>query len=67
MSTATAKKPKSDQDTINLFEVGCLVNLKIKMWSGRKMLTRADLVRVGYDPEKATRRDCQSRQEADGS
>jgi len=52
MSTATAQKPKSDQDAINLFEVGCLVNLKIKMWSGRKMLTRHDLVRVGYDPDR---------------
>lgn len=42
----------SKQDTINLFSVGCLVNLKIRMWSARKMLTRADLVRVGYDPDK---------------
>jgi hypothetical protein len=51
MSTTTMKKPRAEEKTINLFEVGCLVNLKIKMWSGRKMLTRADLVRVGYDPD----------------
>lgn len=52
MSTKTIQEPKSDQDTINLFDVGCLVNLKIRMWSARKMLTRADLVRVGYDPDQ---------------
>jgi len=38
--------------TINLFDVGCLINLKIGRWSGRKMLTRSDLVGVGYDPDK---------------
>ena len=47
----TTMVPQTDKDTINLFDVGCLVNLKIKTWSGRKMLTRADLVRVGYDPD----------------
>ena len=52
MNTTTVQEPKLEKDTINLFEVGCLVNLKIHMWSGRKMLTRADLVRVGYDPDK---------------
>lgn len=52
MNTMTIIEPKLDKDTINLFEVGCLVNLKIKMWSGRKMLTRDDLVRVGYDPDQ---------------
>lgn len=45
-------KPKLEKDTINLFDVGCLVNLRIRMWSGRKMLTRADLTRVGYDPDQ---------------
>jgi len=50
MSVTTINKSKVDRDTINLFEVGCLVNLKIRMWSARKMLTRTDLVRVGYDP-----------------
>lgn len=52
MNTTTVQKPESGQDTINLFEVGCLVNLRIRMWSARKMLTRADLVRVGYDPDQ---------------
>lgn len=51
MTTTAIKEPEIDSDTINLFEVGCLVNLKVRMWSARKMLTRADLVRVGYDPE----------------
>lgn len=41
-----------ENDTINLFSVGALVNLHIKMWSGRKMLTRNDLSRVGYAPDK---------------
>ena len=52
MKTATMGKPTTNSDTINLFDVGCLVNLKIRQWSGRKMLTRADLVRVGYDPDQ---------------
>jgi len=39
-------------DTINLFDVGCLVNLRVGTWSGRKMITRADLIRVGYDPDQ---------------
>lgn len=48
------KKNKSsmNKDTINLFDVGALVNIKIRCWSGRKMITRADLVRVGYDPDQ---------------
>ena len=49
---ATATKKKMDKNPIKLFEVGCLVNLKVHMWSGRKMLTRADLVKVGYDPDQ---------------
>lgn len=52
MNTKTVQKPMSNKDTICLFDVGCLVNLKIKMWSGRKMLTRSDLVQLGYDPNK---------------
>lgn len=51
MSITTAQKPKSDQDTINLFDLGALCNLKIRMYSARKMLTRTDLVRIGYDPD----------------
>lgn len=53
MTTAVKDQQKATKDTINLFEVGCLVNLKVSMWSGRKMLTRADLVRVGYDDPDA--------------
>jgi len=53
MDTMTVNEPKLDKDAINLFEVGCLVNLKIKMWSGRKMLTRADLMRVGQIEQRA--------------
>lgn len=35
---------------INLFDLGCLVQVSIGMWSARKMLTKADLQRVGIDP-----------------
>jgi hypothetical protein len=52
MDTVTLQQPKLDKDTINLFDVGCLLNLKIGMWSGRKMLTRPDLIQLGYDPDK---------------
>lgn len=52
MNTTAIENQTIDSDTINLFDVGVLVNLRIKQWSGRKMLTRADLIRVGYDPEK---------------
>lgn len=41
----------SNNDTINLFEVGCLVNLRIGCWSGRRMVSRSDLVSVGMDPD----------------
>lgn len=51
MSTIT-QEPTTKQDTINLFDVGTLVNLKVRMWSARKMITRADLIKVGYDPDK---------------
>jgi len=36
---------------INLFDLGCLVQVSIGMWSARKMLTKEDLRRVGVDPE----------------
>jgi len=52
MNTTTVQKPQSDQDTINLFSLGVLVNLRIRQWSGRKMITRSDLLKVGYDPDK---------------
>lgn len=52
MEITTAQKPESKQDTINLFDVGVLVNLKVGMWSARKMITRADLIKVGYNPDQ---------------
>src|SRR6187549_1730037 len=39
-----------NNETINLFDLGCLVSLKIGAWSGRRMVSRADLVSVGIDP-----------------
>ncbi len=35
---------------INLFDLGCLVQVSIGMWSARKMLTKQDLSKVGIDP-----------------
>jgi hypothetical protein len=50
--TTTTELPPTNQETINLFQLGCLVNLKIRMWSGRKRLTKNDIINMGYDPEK---------------
>jgi len=58
MNTAVIQEPKIDKNTINLFDVGCLVNLKIRMWSARKMITRADLTRLGYNPDKLPEEIC---------
>lgn len=58
MTTTVKEKPKVKDDTINLFDVGALVNLKITTWSARKMITRADLVRVGYDPDSLPEEIC---------
>lgn len=52
MNTTIVQKSQSDQDTINLFSLGVLINLRIRQWSGRKMITRSDLIKVGYDPDK---------------
>ncbi len=41
-----------NNDTINLFDLGSLINLKIGAWSGRKMISRSDLINVGLDPDK---------------
>lgn len=41
----------TNTETLNLFELGTLVNLHIKSWSGRKMLTRADMQKVGINPD----------------
>ena len=51
MTTTVTQEPMLEKDTINLFNVGALMNLRVKMWSGRKMLTRTDLIKVGYDPD----------------
>lgn len=51
MNVMAISKPKENQDTIKLFDLGTLVNLRIGGWSGRKILTRNDLVQVGYDPD----------------
>jgi uncharacterized protein YeeX (DUF496 family) len=39
------------EETIKLFDLGCLVNLKIGYWSARKMVSRADLISVKLDPD----------------
>jgi len=41
-----------NNDTIQLFDVGCLISLRIGSWSGRKMISRQDLISVGLDPDK---------------
>ncbi len=48
--TMVTEKSQGVDQTINLFDVGCLFNLNIGTWSGRKMLTEADLKKVGIDP-----------------
>lgn len=48
-AVATETPAKVDQ-IINLFDVGCLFNLNIGTWSGRKMLTEDDLRKVGINP-----------------
>lgn len=50
--SSTAQEVESKQNTINLFDIGVLVNLRIKMWTARKIITRADLIEVGFDPDK---------------
>jgi hypothetical protein len=49
--TTTTTQPTVKEDTINLFKLGTLVNLKVSTWSGRKALTRADIMDVGLDPD----------------
>jgi len=50
--TTVSLEPQQKNDTISLFKVGSLVNLRIRSWSGRKMLTRSDMVTLGYNPDK---------------
>ncbi len=45
-------------DAINLFDVGALLNLKVHLWSARKMITRADLVKVKLDPDQLPKEIC---------
>jgi hypothetical protein len=58
MSTIVTENKDTKQDAINLFDVGLLVNLRVRMWSARKMITRADLVKIGYDPDKLPEEIC---------
>lgn len=58
MTTTVKEKPKVKDDTINLFDVGALINLKITTWSARKMITRTDLIKVGYDPDQLPKDVC---------
>ncbi|KKL98618.1 hypothetical protein LCGC14_1822640, partial [marine sediment metagenome] len=39
-------------DTIQLFSIGCLINLGIGTWSGQKMCSAADYRKIGLDPDK---------------
>ena len=48
-NTAVVEKPTQ---TIQLFSVGCLINLGIGTWSGKKMCTAADYKSVGLDSNK---------------
>lgn len=43
------------EQNINLFDVGCLLNLSIGTWSGRKMLTDVDMANVGIDTKNLPR------------
>lgn len=44
-------EPVTENKTIKLFDVGALMSLQITTWSGRKMLTREDLAKLGYDSD----------------
>lgn len=48
--TTTIELPKISDDTISLFNVGCLINLRVGTWSARRMLTREDMVSMDVDP-----------------
>lgn len=52
MNPTLSQKPNIKQDTVNLFDVGVLVNLRVSHWSARKMISRNDLISVGYDPDQ---------------
>jgi len=46
------------EKTVNLFDLGCLVQINIGFWSGRKMLTNNDMVSVGIDPGRLPKDIC---------
>lgn len=47
--TATIELSKTNNDTIELFNIGRLVNLKIGTWSGQRKLICEDMVSVNID------------------
>lgn len=49
--TQVLTKSATEQNKINLFDLGTLVNLKVGTWSGKKALTRQDIYDVGLDPD----------------
>ena len=51
-NAAVVETPTKADQTINLFDVGCLINLNIGTWSGRKMCTVTDYRKMGLDPDK---------------
>lgn len=52
MTTTVVETPTQADQTINLFDVGVLINLGIGTWSGRKMCSAADYRKMGLDPDK---------------
>lgn len=52
MTTTVVETPTQADQTINLFDVGCLINLGIGTWSGRKLCTVADYKSMGLDSNK---------------
>lgn len=46
------------EKTVNLFDLGCLVQINIGFWSGRKMLTQNDMLSVGIDSSKLPKDIC---------
>lgn len=51
-NTAVVETPTKADQTINLFDVGRLINLGIGTWSGCKMCSAADYRKMGLDPDK---------------
>lgn len=51
ITTVIETLTQADQ-TIQLFSVGCLINLNIGTWSGRKLCTAGDYKKMGLDLDK---------------